>query len=204
MDKTVELEVLNIVNSRAQAGAFAMLLGEVGGDRKMPVIIGPAEAQAVAVFLKKIDPPRPLTHDLFATVINTLGAKLLRVLIYKAKEGVFYSYIYMERDSEVIRIDSRTSDAVGLALRAHCPILVYDTILEQERVHLSEEESMFAIDDDDDDDDEKDFIYGDAESETGARVKSLEKALEQAIEDEDYELAAEIRDQISTLKRKSK
>lgn len=114
MDKKVELQVINITNSQAQVGAFAMLLGEVDGERQLPIIIGPAEAQATALYLKGVKTPRPLTHDLFITSLTILGASLIRVLIYKAKDGIFYSYIYLKKDEEIIRIDARTSDAVAL------------------------------------------------------------------------------------------
>lgn len=97
MDKKIELQVLNISNSQAQVGAYALVLGEVGGERQLPIIIGPAEAQATAICLKGVKAPRPLTHDLFYTCLNVLGTKMLRVLIYKAKEGVFYSYIYCRK-----------------------------------------------------------------------------------------------------------
>ena len=97
MDKKVELQVLNITNSQAQVCAFAMLLGEVDGERQLPIIIGPAEAQATALYLKGIKTPRPLTHDLFTTSLTVLGVSLIRVLIYKPKHGIFYSYQYMKR-----------------------------------------------------------------------------------------------------------
>ena len=118
MDKKVELQVINITNSQAQVGAFAMLWGEGDGERHLPIIIGPAEAQATALYLKGVKTPRPLTHDLFITSLTILGASLIRVLIYKAKDGIFYSYIYLKKDEEIIRIDARTSDAVALAVRA--------------------------------------------------------------------------------------
>lgn len=140
MDKKVELQVINITNSQAQVGAFAMLLGEVDGERQLPIIIGPAEAQATALYLKGVKTPRPLTHDLFITSLTILGASLIRVLIYKAKDGIFYSYIYLKKDEEIIRIDARTSDTVALAVRADCPILIYESILEQECLHMSSEE----------------------------------------------------------------
>ena len=92
MDKKIELQVLNISNSQAQVGAYALVLGEVGGERQLPIIIGPAEAQATAICLKGVKAPRPLTHDLFYTCLNVLGTKMLRVLIYKAKE-VFFTHI---------------------------------------------------------------------------------------------------------------
>ena len=140
MDKKVELQVLNITNSQAQVGAFAMLLGEVDGERQLPIIIGPAEAQATALYLKGIKTPRPLTHDLFTTSLTVLGVSLIRVLIYKAKDGIFYSYVYLKRDEDIIRIDARTSDAIALAVRADCPILIYESILDRECLRIPDEE----------------------------------------------------------------
>ena len=154
MDKKVELQVLNITNSQAQVGAFALLLGEVNGERQLPIIIGPAEAQATALYMKGVKTPRPLTHDLFMTIIGVLGASLLRVLIYKAKDGIFYSYIYLKKDEEIIRIDTRTSDAVGMAIRAECPILIYESILEQECLRISNEERRHPEESDEEAEDE--------------------------------------------------
>lgn len=196
MDKRVELQVLNITNSQAQVGAFAMLLGEVNGERQLPIIIGPAEAQATALYLKGINTPRPLTHDLFMTSLNILGAFLLRVLIYKAKDGIFYSYIYLKRDEEIIRIDARTSDAVALAVRADCPILIYESILERECLHLPDEEALPAEKEENEEEDIE--IEEERTLPRNVTSMSLEEALEQAIKDENYELAAKIRDRINT------
>ena len=187
MDKKIELQVLNISNSQAQVGAYALVLGEVGGERKQPIIIGPAEAQATAICLKGVKAPRPLTHDLFYTCLNVLGTKMLRVLIYKAKEGVFYSYIYLQKDEEIIRIDSRTSDAIALAVRADCPIFIYESILEREYIRL-------------DDSDQPDTEQQEEETNDSDNVNSLEQALEQAIKEENYELAARLRDEINRRK----
>ena len=175
MDKKVELQVINITNSQAQVGAFAMLLGEVDGERQLPIIIGPAEAQATALYLKGVKTPRPLTHDLFTTSLTILGASLIRVLIYKAKDGIFYSYIYLKKDEEIIRIDARTSDAIALAVRADCPILIYESILEQECLHMSSEERTRSEETDNDEETEEEHDLPDATSRT------LEEALEQAI-----------------------
>ena len=164
MDKKVELQVLNITNSQAQVGAFAMLLGEVDGERQLPIIIGPAEAQATALYLKGIKTPRPLTHDLFTTSLTVLGVSLIRVLIYKAKDGIFYSYVYLKRDEDIIRIDARTSDAIASE----------ETVGNKESMEEEHESSSRS-----------------------ATSKTLEQALEQAIKDENYELAAKIRDQIN-------
>ncbi|MEY8687016.1 bifunctional nuclease domain-containing protein [Bacteroides sp. AN502(2024)] len=192
MDKKIELQVINITNSQAQVGAFAMLLGEVNGERQLPIIIGPAEAQATALYLKGIKTPRPLTHDLFITSLTILGSSLIRVLIYKAKDGIFYSYIYLKKDEEIIRIDARTSDAIALAVRANCPILIYESILKQECLHLSSEERSCSGATDNDEEAEKEHDL------PGATSGTLEEALEQAIKDENYELAARIRDQINS------
>lgn len=194
--KKVELKVINITNSQAQVGAFAMLLGEVDGDRQLPIIIGPAEAQATALYLKGIKTPRPLTHDLFITTLMALGASLIRVLIYKAKNGIFYSYIYLKKEEEIIRIDARTSDAIALAVRSDCPILIFESILEQECLHISDEKRVRFEETDEDEDHEE-------EHSTSAPFSiSLEEALQQAIKDENYELAAQIRDQINARNKK--
>ena len=192
MDKKVELQVINITNSQAQVGAFAMLLGEVDGERQLPIIIGPAEAQATALYMKGVKTPRPLTHDLFMTIIGVLGASLLRVLIYKAKDGIFYSYIYLKNE-EIIRIDTRTSDAVGMAIRAECPILIYESILEQECLRISNEERRHPEESDEEAEDEKK-----RDLPRNVTSMALEEALEQAIKDENYELAAKIRDRINS------
>lgn len=189
MDNKIRLQVVNISNSHAQIGAYAMLLREVDGERQLPIIIGPAEAQSTALYLKGIKTPRPLTHDLFITSLTVLGVTLLRILIYKAKEGIFFSYIYLKKGDEIIRIDSRTSDAVALAVRADCPILIYESILDQECIHMSEEGGMRKNPMGDDD------LKVEAES-TESTTLSLEEELDQAIKDENYELAAQIRDQI--------
>ncbi|WP_303013104.1 bifunctional nuclease family protein [uncultured Bacteroides sp.] len=191
MDKKVELQVLNITNSQAQVGAFAMLLGEVDGERQLPVIIGPAEAQATILYLKGIKTPRPLTHDLFTTSLNALGVHLIRILIYKAKDGIFYSYIYLKKNEEIIRIDARTSDAIALAVRAECPILIYESILEQECLRISDEARNHSEEMEDDEE-----LTGEESTASHSTSKTLEEALEQAIKDENYELAARIRDQI--------
>lgn len=193
MDKKVELQIVNITNSQTQAGAYAMLLGEVDGDRQLPIIIGPAEAQSTALCLKGIHTPRPLTHELFVTCLHVLEAMLIKVLIYKAEEGVFYSYIYLKKENEIMRIDSRTSDAVALAVRSDCPIFIYDSILERERLRMKEEEM-----------EREEETEEETKKERGlprsVSSMSLEEALEQAIKDENYELAARIRDKMKQKK----
>lgn len=194
-EKKIELQVLNISNSQAQIGAYAMLLGEVNGERQLPIIIGPAEAQSTALFLKGFHTPRPLTHELFLNTLQALETTLVRVLIYKAEEGIFYSYIYLKKENEMIRIDARTSDAIAMAVRAECPIFIYESILNRECIRISnEEKSRDHSEEEEQMDDEKENLTEDPGI-------SLEKALEEAIKQENYELAARIRDEI---KKKNK
>ncbi len=189
--KKIELQVLNISNSQAQAGAYAMVLGEINGMRQLPVIIGSAEAQSMMIEMRGIVPPRPLTHTLFASVLKVLGAILLRVLIYKVDNGVFYSYLYMKTEETILRIDARTSDAVALALRMDAPIFIYDDILEAEC--LKTEHSITPTQQTDD-----------AAADAATRkktLKQLKEALQNAIDEEDYERAAQLRDIINQHKK---
>ena len=174
----VELKIHGMSSTIHPADAYALVLEEVYGDRKLPVIIGHQEAQAIKVMMVGYKPPRPLTHDLFLSLTGQLGVTLKKVLIYRVKDGVFYSYLHFEReDGEEIRIDSRTSDAVALALRYKCPICTTETLLANE--HLRD-------------------LGGGAFSVTINMVSlpMLKEALEKAIEKEDYEHASQLRDEI--------
>lgn len=186
--KKIELQVLNISNSQAQAGAYALVLGEVDGERQLPVIIGASEAQAMVIELKGIVPPRPLTHNLFASVLEILGVKLMRVLIYKVDNGVFYSYLYMKEDETILRIDARTSDAVALALRMNAPIFIYEDILEAERMKTEE-----SSDSENKETGRENLLKKDT-------LDLLKEALQKAVEEENYERAALLRDQINQQK----
>ncbi len=186
--KKIELQILNISNSQAQAGAYAMVLGEMDGPRQLPVIIGSAEAQSMMIEMRGIVPPRPLTHTLFASVLKALETNLLRVLIYKVDNGVFYSYLYMKAEETILRIDARTSDAIALALRMDAPIFIYDDILEAEC--LKTEHSITT--------------NKDADDNAFTQEKTLEQlktALQNAIDSEDYERAAQLRDIINQHKK---
>lgn len=189
--KKIELQVLNISNSQAQAGAYALVLGEADGERQLPIIIGATEAQAMVMEMKGIVPPRPLTHNLFASVLEVLGVKLMRVLIYKVDNGVFYSYLYMKAEETILRIDARTSDAVALALRMNAPIFVYEDILETECLKTGESSTGPVVGGNDPDKEE--LLQEDT-------ADILKAALQKAIEEEDYERAAQLRDQINQLK----
>lgn len=192
MKEEIELQILNITNSQAQVGAFALLLGELDGERQLPIIIGPVEAQSIALALKEVRTPRPLTHDLFMTSLKVLGASLQQVLIYKAQEGVFYSSIFLKQDGEITRIDSRTSDAIALAVRADCPIFISASVLERECLRISDNEEKSPEEEQAEEAEEERKPLRDA------APMSLENRLEQAIKNEDYEQAALIRDRIKS------
>lgn len=179
--KEVELKIHDMSSTLYPADAYALVLEEVDGGRKLPIIIGHMEAQAIKVMMVKYLPPRPLTHDLFLTVTRQFGIELKKILIYKAKDGVFYSYLYYDKDGEVYKIDSRTSDAIALALRYKCPMCTTEDIMETEHLHdLGEGKFSVPI--------------------TSVSVELLEDALQKAIDKEDYETASQIRDEIRKRK----
>lgn len=185
MDKKVELKVVNISNSQSQVPAFAMLLQEMEGERQLPIIIGPAEAQAITFKINSIRPIRPLTHDLFASTLNVFDITIAEVLIYKAQDGVFYSHIFYKKEEETIRIDSRTSDAIALALRFNAPIYIYESILEKECISM--EDSL----------EKEEEVEADDNNLTGKSIQSLKKELARAVKEENYELASVLRDEIA-------
>ena len=179
--KEVELKIHDMSSTLYPADAYALVLEEVDGGRKLPIIIGHMEAQAIKVMMVKYLPPRPLTHDLFITVTRQFGIELKKILIYKAKDGVFYSYLYYDKDGEEYKIDSRTSDAIALALRYKCPMYTTEDIMETEHLHdLGEGKFSVPI--------------------TSVSVELLEDALQKAIDKEDYETASQIRDEIRKRK----
>lgn len=168
-----------------EAGAYALLIGEKNGNRQMPIIIGATEAQAIVMELRGITPPRPLTHVLFASVLEALRVRLLRVLIYRVENGVFYAYLYLRSEETILRVDSRTSDAIVLALRMGAPIFIYEDILEDEHIPINTG-----------DDDEKNVFFQESYNRRPS-LNTLKKALQKAIDKEDYERAAILRDQIN-------
>ena len=191
--KVIELYIMNITNSQEQSGAFAILLGEIYGDRQLPIIVGAAEAQAILMELRQIKAPRPLTHDLFINTLKMLDIKFRYTLIYKVNNGVFYAYIYLQKGDEIFCIDSRTSDAIALAIRAKSAILIYDSVLEQACIHPQIMNRQLH----------KDINWEKLNTKNEETISaSLNKLLKKAIEEEDYEMAAKLRDQIKLQKNK--
>lgn len=188
----VKINILGLSNSQSQTGAYALLLAEEEGDRRLPIIIGAFEAQSIALQLEGLTPPRPLTHDLFYNFSKAFHITILEVNIFKLEEGVFYSELICKQGDNEINIDARTSDAVALALRFNCPIYTTETILNSAGVYLDDENELKSQ-------------PPEKEKSTGSKWKKysteeLEELLTEAIENEDYEKASEIRDEIKKKK----
>ena len=201
----VKLTIKGISYSQTQNGAYALILNEVDGERKLPIVIGAFEAQSIAIALEKeIKPPRPLTHDLFKSFADRFDIVVKQVIIHKLVDGVFYSSIICERDKIEEIIDARTSDAIALALRFQAPIFTYKNILDKAGIYLNTnpiEENIEDIDNDDVLSTPETFGLEDEVPKTDAyslfTVKELYEKLEEAVQNEDYEKAARIRDEIS-------
>lgn len=212
----VQLTIKGISYSHTQNGAYALILNEVDGERKLPIVIGAFEAQAIAIAIEEdLKPPRPLTHDLFKTFCDRFDIVVKQVIIHKLVDGVFFSSIICERDGIEEIIDARTSDAISLALRFDAPIFTYKNILDKAGIYLREQElaDMEDADDDDDDfddEDEKDQTINEAIDEflkivpeekenefAGYSVQELNDMLELSVLNEDYEKAARLRDELS-------
>ncbi len=198
--KTVQLNIIGLTYSQSQSNAYALLLGEEKGKRRLPIVIGAFEAQSIAVALeKKSMPPRPLTHDLFTSLALSYNIYLKEVMIHKLKNGIFYSTLVCELNGEIKQIDSRTSDAIALALRFNCPIYTYEGILKQAGIILDEKKTTnlslanYSSESSDDISTRKTLNFNIAEQ----TKPELNSKLTVALEKEDYELAALIRDELN-------
>ena len=201
MSKKVKLNVLGISYSQTQTGAYALVLAEENGNRRIPIIVGGFEAQAIAIQLEGLKPARPLTHDLFFNFASTFNVMLLEVNVHKLEEGVFYSKLTCNNGKDSIEIDSRTSDAIALALRFKCPIYTTEEILtkagiiidfEQEAEESSEENEEYELDSKSEKKDVSDLPQ--------STMEELTEFLSKAVKEEDYERASKIRDEINRRK----
>jgi hypothetical protein len=196
----VRLNIKGISYSQTQSGAYALVLSEVDGSRTLPIVIGAFEAQSIAIALEKeIKPPRPLTHDLFKTFADRFQIIIKQVIIHKLVDGVFYSSLICERDNIEEIIDTRTSDAIALATRFNAPIFTYENILDKAGIYLKMKDELGPGEEDD--------LAIEELIETPKPIKKstftkdtlnqLNEKLEKAVQNEDYELAAKIRDEIN-------
>lgn len=198
MDK-LRLEILGISYSQSQSGAYALILGESQGKRRLPIIIGSFEAQAIAIELEKMKPSRPLTHDLFKNFATTFNIIITEVIIYKFVEGIFFAKLICFDGIKEVEIDSRTSDAVALAVRFQCPIYTYENILSAAGIILQEESEQEQDETEDVFQEEHKPLESEFEHLT---TQELQDMLMNAIDEEAYERASKIRDEIN--KRSSK
>ena len=187
--KKIDLEIVALSHSVTQSHNYAVVLGEVKGNRRLPIVIGGFEAQAIAVAMERMIPNRPLTHDLFKNTLDTFDVELREVVINNLLDGIFYAQLVCTREGEEFVIDSRTSDAIAMAVRFKSPIYTFDFIMEQAGVVLNESE-----------DSEKNSILTEEpkpDSFDQYSVKALKQMLENVLENEDYEKAAKIRDELN-------
>ncbi|MBX7108109.1 MAG: DUF151 domain-containing protein [Chitinophagales bacterium] len=202
--KKIELEIVALSHSITQSHSYAVVLGEVGGIRRLPIVIGGFEAQAIAVALEKMNPTRPLTHDLMRSICQSFNIEVKEVVINNLLDGIFYSQLVCKRGNELMEVDSRTSDALALAVRFDCPIYTYEFILDSAGLILEEPAKEEKLE----------IKERKAEKKPGAAaVKSMDLArqslpelntlLQTLLEREDYEQAIKVRDEITRRKKQS-
>jgi bifunctional DNase/RNase len=202
--KKIRLDIIGLSYSQTQSGAYALILNESKGKRRLPIIIGGFEAQAIAIEMENMKPSRPLTHDLFKNFADTFEIVLKEVIIYNLVEGIFYAKLICSRDNNEVEIDARTSDAIALAVRFNCPIYTYEFILNSAGIIMEEEASKTEV--------------GAATVEAKKEAKSvpapkededykkktleeLKELLQKVLDREDYEKASKIRDELNRRKK---
>jgi bifunctional DNase/RNase len=190
----IQLEILGLSAGQTQTGSFALVLGEESGNRRLPIIIGTFEAQAIAIEIEKIVPNRPMTHDLFRSFADGFDIKVEEILISDLKEGIFFSKIVCTDGLKRVEIDSRPSDAIAIGIRFGVKIYTYENILSEAGIVLSD----FEAEEGSEDEDEEPEISPSREAGLkGFSLDELQKALDEALGEEDYEKAAKIRDEIN-------
>ena len=188
----IELKIIGLSYSQTQSGAYALVLAEKKGSRRLPIIIGGFEAQSIAIELEKMKPSRPLTHDLFKTFVEAFDVTIKEVLIYNLVEGVFYAKIVCDNGGQSVEIDARTSDAIAIGIRSDCPVYTFEHILSSAGIQLEDEMDEVG------EPNELEEQPKEEENELkSASNEQLEELLQEAIDREDYERASEIRDELN-------
>ncbi|MCK6691093.1 MAG: DUF151 domain-containing protein [Thermoanaerobaculia bacterium] len=197
--KRIELDIVALSHSVTQSHNYAVVLGERRGQRRLPIVIGSFEAQAIAVAMERMVPNRPLTHDLFKNTLDTFNIELREVVINNLLDGIFYARLVCVKNGEVFEIDSRTSDAIAMAVRFDCPIYTYDFILEAAGVVLEEQEEEERAG-------RPQMASGQPVIDSNAletySAESLQRRLQEVLDAEDYETAAKIRDELKRREQK--
>lgn len=202
--KKVRLEIVGLSYSQTQSGAYALVLGETAGTRRLPIIIGGFEAQAIAIELEKMSPSRPLTHDLFKAFTSAFDIQVNEVLIYNLVEGIFYAKLICSDGSREVEIDARTSDAIALAVRYNCDIFTYEFILKNAGVVLdSDTDPAGTIESAEPKTKEvkAEKTSGGSEEYKGKSSEELRSMLQIALDEEKYEMASKIRDELNQRKK---
>jgi bifunctional DNase/RNase len=197
--KKLELDIVALSHSVTQSHNYAVVLGEILGSRRLPIVIGGFEAQAIAVAMEKMSPNRPLTHDLFKNTLETFDIELKEVVISNLLDGIFYAKLVCLRAGEIFEIDSRTSDAIAMAVRFDCPIFTYEFIMEQAGVVLDEAEEEKISKSATKPESKKEAVDAPLHSYSDEALNNL---LEEVLRNEDYERAAEIRDELKSREGK--
>lgn len=196
MEKLVELEILGLSSNHSQSGSFTLIMGEVDGVRRLPIVIGMFEAQAIAIEIEKIIPNRPMTHDLFKSFSDSFQFQIDKIVISDMKEGVFYAKIHSKNEESSVEIDSRPSDAIAIAVRFGSSIFCSEKVLSEAGIEFTEEEKR----EESKKPSKSQAAKGVIPKENTLKDFSLDKLnslLDKAIGDEDYEKAARIRDEIN-------
>ena len=194
--KKIKLEIVGLSYSQTQSGAYALVLGETNGKRRLPIIIGGFEAQAIAIELEKISPSRPLTHDLFKNLADNFNITVKEVIIYNLVEGIFFAKLSCTNGEKDVEIDTRTSDAIALAVRFKCPVYTYEFILSSAGIILEEGASPEPYEEKAEED------FGKKKGDLASLSESeLKEMLKTAIDEENYEKASKIRDEIMGRKK---
>lgn len=199
--KKIRLEIIGLSYSQTQTGAYALVLCEESGNRRLPIIIGGFEAQAIAIELEKMTPSRPLTHDLFKSFATSFHVDVQEVIIYNMVEGIFYAKLVCNDGQQAVEIDARTSDAIALAVRFNCPIYTYEFILSSSGIVMEDDKNEDGDGDGENDTEKaktsKQEVINVAGEFSGKSIEELKELLTAAIEDENYERASRIRDEIN-------
>lgn len=194
MANKIKLSILGISFSQVQAGAYALIFAEEDGIRRLPIVIGTPEAQSIAIVMESIKPPRPLTHDLMYSMFERLNIELIEVYIHKFEDGAFFADLLLRQNGEEFHLDSRTSDAVALAIRTNSPIYTNDEIMQSMAIVFDEQNPILS---------DEQSTSESVENLSELRLDSLQSRLEDALKDEDYELATKLRDEINKRKTNS-
>jgi bifunctional DNase/RNase len=206
--KKIELEIVALSHSITQTHSYAVVLGEVGGLRRLPIVIGGFEAQAIAVALEKMQPSRPLTHDLMKNFMNAFNIDLHEIIISDLQEGIFYSKLVCSSDNDTIEIDSRTSDALALAVRFGCPVFTYEHILDSAGIMMEDSSSTKrrkspgSTDEEEEEEETASVGGGSKEDLRSLSLDELNTLLGEVLEQEDYIRAIAIRDEINNRKKR--